>query len=470
MGEAVPALERIPGPVLERVTRFVESERLLRGVTRVLMSVSGGPDSLAVLFLLCRLRERLSFELVAAHFDHQLREDSAADRAWVRELCGALGIDCLTAEGDVSSFARERRIGIEEAARILRYRFLAFAAGKQAADCVATGHTADDQAETVLMHILRGSGIRGLRGMLPSAQVPGAPAMRLIRPGLPVSASETASICEVTGVEPRRDPSNHDMSYLRNRIHHETLPALRNINPAVDDSLRRLGAHAREAFRPVERAAEGLRPLERGEVGALYSLAEFRALPAEARTLVVERELAAAKLEPNVNSTLIRNLDQVLRAGRGRVHFGEGEVEASAGTVRVGPSVEDEEQEAVVLNVPGTTVAGSWRVLVASTPWPEEGAVNGITPDGVLRARAPGPADRVLVRGRRRRLKRIVAEEQVPAWERRRALVVTDSRGIVAAASPSGWRCGGGEGPDGLSLRFERIAGAAPTGPHGRGT
>ncbi len=463
MEKAVPALERVPDSTLRKVSRLIESERLLHGVTRVLVGVSGGPDSVALLMVLCRLRETAAVEIVAAHFDHRLRPDSAGDRDWVRGLCESLRVDCLTAEGDVAALAGEKRTGIEAAARTMRYRFLAFAAGQRAADCVATGHTANDQAETVLMHILRGSGIRGLRGMLPSGYVPGAPAIRLIRPCLTLSAEETAAVCSAAGVEPRRDVSNDDTSFLRNRLHRETLPALRAINPSVDESLRRLAGNAREAFRPVQRAADRLRPLSRGSAGSLFSLGDFRSLPTEARSLVVERELAAIKLEPNVNRTVLHNLDQILGSGSGRVRFGEGEVEVSTGLVRVGAAVIPERSEQVVLNIPGTTVMAAWRIVVASEASSGGDAVNGIVPEGVLRARPPAPGDRVLQNGRWRRLRRVVSEQRVPAWERRNALAVADGRGVIAVASPSGWRCGGGNDPDGLSLRLERLQG----GPHG---
>ena len=150
-----------------RVRRFAERERLFRRVQKVAVAVSGGADSVAALLILRELREAFGFELLAVHFDHQLRPGSRDDLERVREICGGLGVEFVSGEGDVARASREARAGIEETARRMRYQFLAFVAGKEQAGCIATGHTRDDQVETVLMRFLRGSGVRGLRGMLP---------------------------------------------------------------------------------------------------------------------------------------------------------------------------------------------------------------------------------------------------------------------------------------------------------------
>src|SRR5690606_2269704 len=143
--------------------------------------------------------------------------------------------------------------GIEETARRMRYQFLAFVAGKERCEAIATGHTADDQVETVLHHIVRGTGIRGLRGMLPKAPVPEAPAQQLVRPLLTLRPQETETICRIAGLTPVVDTSNDDPAFLRNRIRGQVLPALAEVNPAIDRALLGLAASAREAFEPIER-------------------------------------------------------------------------------------------------------------------------------------------------------------------------------------------------------------------------
>ena len=126
-------------------------------------------------------------------------------------------------------------------------------AEKEQADAVATGHTADDQVETVLMRIIRGSGVRGIRGMLPVTEVPGGGAQRLVRPLLELHRGDTLAICQESGIAPLHDPSNDDPRFTRNHVRHETLAALRAVNPDVGDALLGLAASAREVFEGVEK-------------------------------------------------------------------------------------------------------------------------------------------------------------------------------------------------------------------------
>ncbi|HMO96102.1 MAG TPA: tRNA lysidine(34) synthetase TilS, partial [Tepidiformaceae bacterium] len=338
--------------IVRQVGEFATRERMFRRVQRVLVAVSGGPDSVACLELLLRLRDQFGFEVCAAHFDHQLRDGSAEDLAWVRDFAKGHGLECLTGEGPVADVARKQGRGIEETARMMRYQFLAFAAEKLNADCIATGHTRDDQAETVLMHIARGSGVRGVRGMLPVAGVPGATERRLVRPLLETSRTETLATCAELGIAPRVDATNSDPSATRNRVRHETLEALRALNPGVTGALVGLAESAREAFAFIEKRSYETQPLERGPVGSIFALSALSALPGEALSLVLEREASFYHLEPEVNRTRIENARAVLARGSGSVRFGSVEMEASVGKVRVGPLLEEVEPLPVaVLNV-----------------------------------------------------------------------------------------------------------------------
>jgi len=204
---------------------------------RVLVAVSGGPDSLSLLHILWSEREARGLAAVeAAHLDHGLRgEESAAEAAWVATWCGERGIPCHLGLADVAALAAERKISKQEAARAARYGFLEGIAAQVGATKIATAHTRDDQVETVLMNILRGTGLDGLRGI---------PARRglFVRPLLDVSRAEIEDYCTAHGLEPRRDPSNLSAdAYTRNRVRLELLPLLaRDYNPAVADALRRL--------------------------------------------------------------------------------------------------------------------------------------------------------------------------------------------------------------------------------------
>jgi tRNA(Ile)-lysidine synthase len=309
---------------------------MFRRTQKVLVAVSGGPDSLAALLILKALGHELGFDVVACHFDHQLRPESKADMERVRELCLGLSVECVTGEGDVAGVAKQMRRGIEEMAREMRYQFLSFVAEKEHADCIATGHTADDQAETVLMRVVRGRGIRGIRGMLPVTNVPGSDAQRLIRPLLELPRSTTVAICREFGLDPLIDASNTDPRFTRNRVRFETLSALRKHNPSVTHALIGLGKSAREAFEPIERQSFAVQPRERGPIGAIFAVASLRELSGEAISLLIERESTFYHLRPEVNRTRLENLRSVLSRGAGRVFFGDTEVQVSCGVARVG--------------------------------------------------------------------------------------------------------------------------------------
>jgi len=423
--------------ITTRVARFARKERLFRRVNRVLVAVSGGPDSVAALLLLRELQPEFEFELVVSHFDHQLRPESGADLAWVRDLCDRLGVLCLTGEGDVRRAATEQHAGIEETARRMRYQFLAFVAGEKRAECIVTGHTADDQAETVLQHIIRGSGIRGIRGMLPSGPVPGASAQTLVRPLLCLRREDTLQVCRENGIEPLADASNQDLSFSRNRIRAEILPALRQLNPSVSGALLGLAESAREAFAPIDREAQSTQPRERSVIGSVFDATSIRSLPAEALTLVLEREAGFHKTGFEVNRTRLRNAASVLARGTGLVRFGETLLELSRGLVRVGPQLMPPQPVALrEVNVPGVTIAHPWRLQVTTTAQPPPDGAVDLTVDsgairGALAVRSPLPGDRVPYRAGTRRLSDIYADARVPSW-RRGGLVIVDSERVVA--------------------------------------
>lgn len=444
------------------VERFAREERLFRRLKRVLVAVSGGPDSVAALLILRDLRERFGFEVLVASFDHQLRETSREDLEFVRQLCNDLDVQCFTGEGNVQEARGLRRMGLEEAARRMRYQFLAFVAGKQEAGAVVTGHTAGDQVETVLQRILRGTGVRGIRGMLPRTTVPGSEAHTLLRPLLPLTREDTLAVCEQAGITPRIDESNDDRAHLRNRLRHEVLPYLREVNPSVDHALLGLASSAREVFEDVEHAAMTAQPHTRADIGALFEASKLAALPTEALTMVIEREALFSRLEPEVNRTRLRNLGDVLAKGTGQVAFGDTVVEASCGQVRIGPRLQDEPPfEPRVLNVPGITVAGPWRVEVSTeeleaSPGAAVATVSAPGLQGAMRVRPAQRGDRVRVLKGNPRLSDVFTNAKIPRWVREGVPVVADSGGIVALGAP-GIRLPAVPEDDALWVRFTRV-------------
>jgi tRNA(Ile)-lysidine synthase len=209
----------------EAVSRGAAAAGLPRDA-HLVVAVSGGPDSTALLHGAARLVETgaVAWRLTAAHLDHALRPESADDGRFVADACAALGIEIELARTDVAELARAEGRSIEEAGRIARYRLLERVAGDDG--WIATGHTADDSAETVLINLMRGSGTTGLRG-IPARRG------RIVRPLLGERRERIRSVLDSGGIAYRVDASNEDPAYLRNRVRRELLPLMETIRPGA---------------------------------------------------------------------------------------------------------------------------------------------------------------------------------------------------------------------------------------------
>ncbi len=245
------------GTLEQRVSRYIEKNGLLEPGQKLLVAVSGGPDSVCLLHCLWQLRQELGVSLHAVHLNHGLRgQESDADAEYVSGLARSLQIPLTTGKEDIKAYQAGKRLTLEEAAREVRYRFLAQTAQSTGAAGVATGHTLNDQAETILMHIIRGSGTAGLHGLQSrqTLQFSGI-SLSVLRPLLEVSRQETEAYCARFDLKPRQDSSNLSLAPLRNRIRQELLPLLASYNPAVIDSLLRLSRIARDDLELLNEAA-----------------------------------------------------------------------------------------------------------------------------------------------------------------------------------------------------------------------
>jgi tRNA(Ile)-lysidine synthase len=266
-----------------RVLSFVQRHKLIpRGETLV-VGVSGGADSVCLLHLLAEWRQKLRLKLHAAHLDHQLRgAESEADARYVVSLADSLGVPVTVGRRDVNAYRDERNCSLEEAARELRYDFLAAVAGDVGAARVAVGHTRDDQVETILLHILRGAGTAGLCGIKPCSpltggggEAAGAPRKQspllAVRPLLELSREETMRYCQEHQLQPRSDSSNLSPAFLRNRLRLQLLPLLREYNPGVDRALLRLAEIADADVSFIEEQARQMWDgVAREEGGVIY--------------------------------------------------------------------------------------------------------------------------------------------------------------------------------------------------------
>ncbi len=238
-GEYPPSLER-------RVLDFIWEHQLVSAGQPLVVAVSGGPDSVCLFHILFGLRQELGVVLHVAHLNHRLRGvEAEADARYVAELARRWAIPATVAQRDVKNYQAEHRLSREEAAREVRYGFLAEVARAVDTDRVAVGHTIDDHIETVLMHLIRGTGTRGLRGLQPkvSWQISGT-SLTIVRPLLSVSREETESYCRLHRLSPRLDSSNLSLSPLRNRIRRQLLPRLEDYNRRITAALLRTASIA----------------------------------------------------------------------------------------------------------------------------------------------------------------------------------------------------------------------------------
>ena len=208
---------------------------------RLVVAVSGGPDSVCLLCVLAGLRDELSLELRVAHLDHGLRKDSATDAIYVAQLAGKLGLVATIERADVQGYRREKGLGLEEAAREVRYRFFAKLADELDTPYIVTGHTMSDRVETILLHLIRGTGLNGLIGLKPlTPWTLEGHKLTIVRPLLEARHSETEDYCRNAGFSPRQDATNLSLEPLRNRLRLELIPRLREYNPGIEEALLRL--------------------------------------------------------------------------------------------------------------------------------------------------------------------------------------------------------------------------------------
>ena len=302
---------------------------LLNRGHHVLVAVSGGADSVALLYALRALAPEWRLRLTAAHLNHRIRgKDAEDDAAFVKRLARQLGVDVVVGQSDVPRAARTRGISIEMAARNARYRFLARAARGAGADVVATAHTADDQAETLLLKLARGTGLRGLTGIPRKTVLRG---VTVVRPLLGVTRNAILAFLQDRGAAWREDASNRDTAFLRNRVRHEVLPFLETrLNPRIREALVRmadvltaedqwldtlsasiLSACRRRVTDPIRAARKSAR-LPALDADAL------REQPLAARRRVVRLWLVSAGVPPEaINFDSVERVDGQIRAQAG---------------------------------------------------------------------------------------------------------------------------------------------------------
>jgi tRNA(Ile)-lysidine synthase len=405
----------------------------------VLVAVSGGPDSVAMLDILHVLAQQAKLRLSVGHVDHGLRAESAGDAAFVAELAGRLGLPYLHRVVDVRGRVEETGESVEEAARELRYAALREMADEAGAETIATGHTADDQAETVLMRLLRGTGVSGLAGI---------PARRdeIVRPILPLWRADVLEYLRLRELPSCIDATNQAPDFLRNRIRLELLPLLeREYAPRLRERLRNLADMARDDAEALDILAEGTYRFARDARpdGVAFSASPDLAAPALRWRLY---RLALAEVRGDVADISYEHLQAIAALTPHRqVHLPGARVLHEAGrlvflpaeTPDAAPQGIDEQP----LPVPGTLSLPDAGCSL-TTEWydgPTDirgGDIAVMDAEAVrlpliVRARQPGDRFRPLGAGGTRKVQDILVDAGVPRRLRERVPVVCDADGIV---------------------------------------
>ncbi len=434
----------------KQVLAFARQHQLLPPPGGTLIcALSGGADSMCLTHLMAHLGQAQGFAVVAAHFDHMLRPESAADRDFAARWCGEQGIPLVVGRDDVAAYAQANRLGTEEAGRILRYRFLEQTAegfsnmdmGGEA--LIATAHNANDNAETLLLHLVRGSGLHGLTGIPPRRG-------RLVRPLLEVSRRDILDYLSRWGIPHVEDSTNGDTRYFRNYLRREVIPLLEARNPSLIAALGRTAAALREDDRLLEElavlkldAAPGWVSCGVSQLSNLAVGLQMRAVQQMARQLdenlnlsAVHRKAVLSLLEKQSGSEL--NLPEGFAARR--------DFDRLTMYRRMRRSAP---LESIQISLPGELRAGDWRL--SASPAVRPGGVpdapfrfwlcRGIGTALCIRPRHTG--DRLVLphRGRGKTVKKWMIEEKIPAPLRNSLPVLTTLEGTVAAVAGLGADC-----------------------------
>jgi len=313
---------------LADLRKFIRQHQLVPAHARVVVGVSGGPDSLALLHALRELAPEQGWQLHVAHLHHGLRPEAEDEAHFVAQLAASWGLGCTIERADVQALAAQPGVSLEEAARQARYAFLGQVAGRLDSSVVAVGHHADDQIETIIMHLLRGSGLAGLRGMPPAVELhklhlaaAGAifsssaddfSGISLVRPMLIFTREDILAYCQKHGLEPRWDLSNLDTTFFRNHLRHQIIPQLKSINPNLSQTLTRTAFILQGDYQVLQKHRDDLwRELARQEPGRVrLKLPEFRALlPGDQRALL---RRAITVLRPEHRNISWEHTEQIL--------------------------------------------------------------------------------------------------------------------------------------------------------------
>lgn len=226
----------------EKILKTIKKYNLIKDGDKIVVGVSGGPDSITLLDLLLKLKNQniIKFDIVVCHINHMIREEATSDEEYVKEYCNKHNIECFIKRAEVEEIAKQNKMGTEETGRKIRYDFFYEILEKTKSNKIATAHNANDNAETVLMNIIRGCGTSGLKGIEANNK-------QLIRPLIECSRKEIEEYCKQNNLNPRIDKTNFENDYTRNKIRNMLIPYIQeNFNPNIVEGINRLSSLSKQ--------------------------------------------------------------------------------------------------------------------------------------------------------------------------------------------------------------------------------
>jgi tRNA(Ile)-lysidine synthetase-like protein len=411
----------IPTAIRATVRDYIRAHKIFQPGP-IVVAVSGGADSTALLLILADFADEFGLVIHVAHFDHRTRpKQSAMDADVVARLASRVGAPIRVGRAAKATKS-------EEAARVARYEFLRRAAREVGATTIATGHTRDDQAETVLLHLTRGAGLAGIAGMRPLRD-------GIARPLLGIGRADTVAVCRAARVRPRTDPTNRSLRFARNRVRLKVIPELARINPRVREAVARLADAAADlATNERGRVEIALRRAMRGDVIALETLddAELRdAVLSLAWSLATGRTLDARHREALTQLTASTDGSRAIDLPGGRAIREYDRVRFSVGAMPDDPRVpEDVDRETRI--EPGRELLWSgWRMSLGDAAH-ANGALEAIVPENLLRSlvvRRRRPGDRLAGSGSKK-LQDVFTDAKIPAARREGWPVIASVEGV----------------------------------------
>lgn len=394
--------------MLNELTRFVRRYDLITPGDEIVCAVSGGADSMALLFGLYLLREKLDIRLSAAHFNHHLRgEESDRDEQFVRDFCDRFEIPLYAGGGEIVTSGK----GLEAAARDARYAFLKSLPGK-----IATAHTADDNAETVLLHLVRGTGLKGLGAIAPQNG-------SVIRPMLSCTRQQVEAFLEEYHIPHITDSSNEEDAYLRNRLRHHVMPLLKQENPRLAENMSAMALRLRED-------EQVLSSLARQDV----DIAALRAMPGPQRKRVLERFLKDHGVrEPEAEHLALAEALVFSEKPSARADF-PGGITVGRQYDRLVILKKQETVEQRKLPCPGKIILEDLGLAVSCEP--ARAIENGpgvftVEPSGDIWIRGRMTGDAMRLSGGTKSLKKLFIDKKIPAHQRDRIPVLADVMGVL---------------------------------------